>query len=1086
MNPAAVLTSSGDPAAGILAGYNPNNTDTLNSNIHGNVSIDDYASILAPAGTDGIRGVNYGTGTVTIIAEAGATITAGRYGIAAFGFDGGDVSVTNYATVTGGTAAIDAQATGSGAVLIDNYGTITGAVVSSAAAETTFHNEAGATWTASGSSSFTGPNLLINDGMIALNGTAVTVGGLSNTGMGWISLVNGASLEVGTAGGAAAGSITVDSGAMATLAGTLNSATFADNGTVAVAAGSFLTLLGSLSGSGQIDIGSNASFSIAGSVAPGPAPAIALQGAASALWLSSPLLDSTQTFAPAISGLSAGNAILFQGTVTNASYNSGVLTLLNNTTAVAHLNLSGNYQGASFYAVNINPGQTQIGISVGGDTSTAPTGTTAADNYVWSGGVDGSWDVAANWQDTTAAQSPASVAPGSNDNVTISYPATIGTGLSDVVTGIGNSASLTVDGQVDLAGQFTTGSLVMGNAAFQDGLALGSGASLLVTGAVTAATGTSSSSSSYWISGGSLTVDGAFTYAMGTAMFISNGGHVKLAGTTNLTGEINVDSTSSIEIGTAGGTAAGSIAVDNGVTTTLSGFLVAPTIVDNGTIAIPTGTTLTLSGALAGAGQIDIENGASLTVGSAAAASTTATILFQGNGTLTLSGADLDASLKFAPVISGLDATDKIDFQGAVTSAFWNNGVLTLENGTTAVAYLNLPGNYSTAVFTVTALSGGISQIVDPPAAPDTVASGAVLELSAPTADRVVFADTAGTLVLDQPASFQGQIAGISGAGDVLNLKGFNAGYTTADAVFNPLNDTTVLTIADASGHQSASLTLDGNYSSYVFNVVADPNGGVDVAGTGTVTIDAGATLELVSGASSGQTVVFSSTTGMLKLDQAENFNGVVSGFSTTDGTLANSDQIDLADINHHSSSFSEQFNSTTDTLTVTDGTKTAVIHFTGNVGNLSFADDGNLVGGVSGTSGTIVYDPPSTSQSVGAVVMHDPGQGVTPVTMQDPGPAPSSTIVATAPNQTLSGFAASDNFAFNFAGVGHATVADFHPLSDTLQFGNSIFASAQAALNATQDDGHGNTVISVDSHDSITLGGVQKAQLHAADFHIV
>ncbi|MGB9117947.1 MAG: hypothetical protein WCC91_22220, partial [Bradyrhizobium sp.] len=120
------------------------------------------------------------------------------------------------------------------------------------------------------------------------------------------------------------------------------------------------------------------------------------------------------------------------------------------------------------------------------------------------------------------------------------------------------------------------------------------------------------------------------------------------------------------------------------------------------------------------------------------------------------------------------------------------------------------------------------------------------------------------------------------------------------------------------------------------------------------------------------------------------------------------------------------------------------------------------------------------------AVVMHDPGQGVTPVTMQDPGPAPSSTIVATAPNQTLSGFAASDNFAFNFAGVGHATVADFHPLSDTLQFGNSIFASAQAALNATQDDGHGNTVISVDSHDSITLGGVQKAQLHAADFHIV
>jgi hypothetical protein len=220
--------------------------------------------------------------------------------------------------------------------------------------------------------------------------------------------------------------------------------------------------------------------------------------------------------------------------------------------------------------------------------------------------------------------------------------------------------------------------------------------------------------------------------------------------------------------------------------------------------------------------------------------------------------------------------------------------------------------------------------------------------------------------------------------------------------------------------------------------------------------------------------VAFSSTTGTLKLDQAENFNGVISGFSTTNGTLANSDQIDLADINHRSPNFSEQFNTTTDTLTVTDRTKTAVIHFTGNVGTLNFADDGNLVGGVSGTSGTIVYDPPGTGQSVG------------PVVMQDPGPAPSNTIVATAPNQALSGIGASDNFVFNFAGVGHTTVTGFHPLSDTLQFGNSIFADAQAALNAAEDDGHGNTVIAIDRHDSITLSDVLKAQLHAADFHVV
>src|SRR5260370_19719853 len=74
-------TVANDPAAGILAGYNPNNANTPDNNVHGNVSIDDYASILAPAGTDGIPPVNYGTLTITIIAEAEATIYYRGHGI---------------------------------------------------------------------------------------------------------------------------------------------------------------------------------------------------------------------------------------------------------------------------------------------------------------------------------------------------------------------------------------------------------------------------------------------------------------------------------------------------------------------------------------------------------------------------------------------------------------------------------------------------------------------------------------------------------------------------------------------------------------------------------------------------------------------------------------------------------------------------------------------------------------------------------------------------------------------------------------------------------------------------------------------
>jgi hypothetical protein len=110
--------SSTAPAAGILAGFNPNSSDTVNSSFKGDVLIDDYASITAAAGTDGIRGIDYVDGSVTVIAEAGATISGGRYGIGAFSLGdvsagSGNVNITNYASVTGATAAIDAQASGS-------------------------------------------------------------------------------------------------------------------------------------------------------------------------------------------------------------------------------------------------------------------------------------------------------------------------------------------------------------------------------------------------------------------------------------------------------------------------------------------------------------------------------------------------------------------------------------------------------------------------------------------------------------------------------------------------------------------------------------------------------------------------------------------------------------------------------------------------------------------------------------------------------------------------------------------------------------------------------------------------------------
>lgn len=535
---------------------------------------------------------------------------------------------------------------------------------------------------------------------------------------------------------------------------------------------------------------------------------------------------------------------------------------------------------------------------------------------------------------------------------------------------------------------------------------------------------------------------------------------------------------------TAEGGGAGDIAINlsaNVKVTGTTGFGILATSFDTGNILVTTSSGDTISSSPAGSAAIDAVNEAS-TVGPGSS------IIVNASGTINSGSALTGSGHSAAGIVASYNRglADPVGGSSSVQGDISITDFATI-NATTAGTDGIRGDNYGIGTITIVAEAGatisageyGIAAFGydggDVSVTNYATVTGATAAIDATTTSTgTVTIDNYGHLtgdVISYNASFTNEAAGVWSLNGISAFTGVSNLVNDGDLQSNGTSEISGLSGITNSGTievQSGSLKLDAG-----------------ILGTGTLTIDAGATLEPVSGVSSGQTVIFSSTTGMLKLDQAENFNGVVSGFSTTDGTLANSDQIDLADINHHSSSFSEQFNSTTDTLTVTDGTKTAVIHFTGNVGNLDFADDGNLVGGVSGTSGTIVYDPPSASQSVGPVVMHDPGQGVTPVTMQDPGAAP-STIVATAANQTLSGFAASDNFVFNFAGVGHTTVTDFHPLSDTLQFGNSIFANAQAVLNATQDDGHGNTVIAVDNHDFITLGGVLKAQLHAADFHIV
>ena len=71
--------------------------------------------------------------------------------------------------------------------------------------------------------------------------------------------------------------------------------------------------------------------------------------------------------------------------------------------------------------------------------------------------------------------------------------------------------------------------------------------------------------------------------------------------------------------------------------------------------------------------------------------------------------------------------------------------------------------------------------------------------------------------------------------------------------------------------------------------------------------------------------------------------------------------------------------------------------------------------------------------------------------------------------------------------GSGSATIADFDPANDIITFASSMFNHNPANVtSAAHDDGHGNTVISLNATDTITLQHVQASHLTASDFHFV
>jgi hypothetical protein len=530
--------------------------------------------------------------------------------------------------------------------------------------------------------------------LLTVTGSAsVQTGALMLDPGGSVSLDATAGIEIGTLGSAAAGALTIDPGCLAAGAGTLNAAgSIVDNGTLTAQGGTLI--VGTISGAGTLDIGTEATLVLATADPSAGACQIVFQGGGATLDLAGALTAGGNPLPCIIAGFVPGDAIVTAGSPIGAlsfvqGATLGTLTLSYGGQTTATLLLAGNFAGESF---GVQPDGTGSEITVTpSSTGTGPSaGTTTPDDYLWTGAAGSAWNNAANWDDTSASQTPALIAPGLNDLVSITGAA--GNGFL-AVQGPGDAASLTLAGNVALSGIFAAGTLAVGAGI----LALGTGTALSAFSA-TAAGGIETQDAA-------LSIAGTLDLAGGTGSLLVADGHSTVtAAALALTqgSAVLADATSVIDIGGTTGSA-GDLTVDAGGQVSGAGALdVLGTLVDLGTITAD-GGTLTL-GSVSGNGTLLIGQGATLDLEGAAGSGVI--IDFAANGTLS-------ASVIPAAAIAGFGTSDAIllpfpDATGATyapTQA--GTGVLTISDESQVLGVLTLLGMNADSQFSVTGSAGG-------------------------------------------------------------------------------------------------------------------------------------------------------------------------------------------------------------------------------------------------------------------------------------------------------------------------------------------------------------------------------------------
>jgi len=529
------------------------------------------------------------------------------------------------------------------------------------------------------------PSLIVQAGGVVEAGALVLGGG-------FVSVDAFSSVEIGALGDAAAGALTVDAGCAVTGEGSLNVlGTIIDDGTITAQGGALL--LGAAGGAGTIEIATEASLSLTSR----ESVAIDFAGAGATLIIP----GSGEMPSGTVAGFGPGDSILVSGialdTVVYAPGTGGIgtLTLYAGGQVAGTILLAGNYAGHGFAVVPAGAGA-EITVSASGGGG-PPPGTTTPDQYVWVGGNGVDWSNAANWTDLTQSQSPAAVAPGQYDLVTIAA-----TDTTQDINGPADAAELTLMGTVALGGRFAAGTLAVGTVEHTGVLALGAG-NLVTAGAAIILGGVSSD-------GGTLAIDGALILgsASGGAGFVDATGTSAIsAGSVLLEGPGSVlmtDAAGMIEIGGDAVAGAGTVSINVGGTLDGDGA-VNPNgqIVDDGVI-LASGGTLVL-GSVSGTGTLLVGLESSLVLEGSAAPGLT--VDFAGAGTLTVERGVLGAAFAdfgqsdaiILPVSGATAAAYAIEAPGV--------GVLTIFDGTQALRQLTVLGDEAAQVFTVSEAANG-------------------------------------------------------------------------------------------------------------------------------------------------------------------------------------------------------------------------------------------------------------------------------------------------------------------------------------------------------------------------------------------